>query len=71
MLDRQQLQMDLIVSVKSKAIIPDLIKNIKKTYLSYILRYVDKYSRNADCRFLRDKKTSSYAVALKEILDDM
>lgn len=68
---REQFQIDLLVLIKSKATIPDVIQSVKKTDLRYILCVIDTFSRYADCRFMKDKKASSTAEALKSILEDM
>jgi hypothetical protein len=62
---------DLIVLVKSKAKVKDVIDNVKQTDLRYVMTLIDVYSRKADCRFLRDKKASSTLEALESMLEDM
>ncbi len=62
---------DLIVLVKSKAKVKDVIDNVKQTDLRYVMTLIDVYSRKADCRFLKDKKASSTLEALESMLEDM
>ena len=63
--------MDLIVLVKSKAKVKDVIDNVKQTDLRYVMTLIDVYSRKADCRFLKDKRASSTLEALESMLEDM
>ena len=62
---------DLIVLVKSKAKVKDVIDNVKQTDLRYVMTLIDVYSRKADCRFLKDKKANSTLEALESMLEDM
>jgi hypothetical protein len=68
---KQQYQIDLLVLIKSKAKTYDVIDNIKKTDLRYVLCLIDVYSRKADCRFIKNKTPELTLKALKEMIEDM
>ena len=68
---REQFQIDLLVLVKSKAYVPDVIENIRKTDLGYIFVCLDTFSRKADCRYIPNKTPVNCLEALKEIISDM
>ena len=68
---RNQFQIDLLVLVKSKAYVPDVIEGIRKTDLGYIFVCVDTFSRKADCRYISNKTPVLCLEALKEIISNM
>lgn len=68
---RQQYQIDLIVLVKSKSKVTDVIENIKKTDLRYVFCLIDVFSRKADCRFIQNKTPELTLNSLKEIIKSM